>query len=116
MSDLSDERLVTLLDHDGVEPQEITCAELESLVGELQRHRIHGQTDRKPMKDLIEALTILAKYGDPYAPTHCEHDVLYVCIDPDQVSEADKARLAELSFRPDTENGGGFRSYRFGSC
>jgi len=116
MNDLSDERLATLLDHDGVDPQEITCAELESLIKELQRHRSREQTNRTLMKDLIEALTILAKYGDPYAPTHCEHDVLYVCIDPSQVSEADKTRLVELSFHPDTENGGGFRSFRFGSC
>jgi hypothetical protein len=66
------------------------------------------------MKDLIEALTILLKYGNPYAPTHCEHDVLHVCIDPAQVSEEDKIRLAKLSFRPDTM--GGFHSFRFGSC
>lgn len=65
------------------------------------------------MKDLIEALTILANYGDPYAPTHCEHDVLYVAVDPKLVSAEDKARLHELSFDPEPD---GFRSYRFGSC
>ncbi len=27
------------------------------------------------MKDLIEALTILMKYGDSNAPTRCEHNV-----------------------------------------
>jgi hypothetical protein len=37
--DLSDECLDMLLDHDGVNPQEITCAQLEALIGELQRHR-----------------------------------------------------------------------------
>ena len=35
------------------------------------------------MKDLIEALTILLKYGNPAHPTHCEHDELTICgIDP----------------------------------
>jgi len=69
------------------------------------------------MKDLIEALTILAKYMDPEQkwPTHCEHDVLYVChIDEEDVSEEDTKRLDELGFHPSEE--GGFQSYRFGSC
>lgn len=65
------------------------------------------------MKDLIEALTILLKYGDPDWPTCCEHDVLHVAIDPALVSDADKARLAALSFKPGEGN---FQSFRFGSC
>ena len=32
------------------------------------------------MDDLIAALTILRKYGNPQWPTHCEHDILYVAI------------------------------------
>ena len=70
------------------------------------------------MKDLIEALTILAKYmKDEYAPTHCEHDVLYVpTVDFNAVSEADKTRLDELGFRENTDGGEGFMSHRFGSC
>ena len=70
------------------------------------------------MKDLIEALTILAKYMDREQknPTHCEHDVLYVChIEPEEVSEEDLKRLDELGFFPD-EDGEGFMSFRFGSC
>lgn len=67
------------------------------------------------MKDLIEALTIFLKYGDPYDPTHCEHDVFYVDIDQSLVSDEDKARLEELSFHPSEENAG-FISFRFGSC
>lgn len=67
------------------------------------------------MKDLIEALTIFLKYGDPYAPTHCEHDELTVCIDPSLVSAEDLARLEALSFRPSRE-GDYFSSYRFGSA
>jgi hypothetical protein len=73
------------------------------------------------MKDLIEALTIFAKYGDPYSPTHCEHDVLTVMIDPADVSDEDKARLDKLGFRAGSEYGDDvftslFTSYRFGSA
>jgi hypothetical protein len=70
------------------------------------------------MKELIEALTILAKYMDAEEkwPTHCEHDVLYVCnIESEDVSEEDMNRLDELGFIPD-EDEGGFMSFRFGSC
>jgi hypothetical protein len=64
---------------------------------------------------LIEALQIFRKYGNPYSPTHCEHDVLTVCIDPAIVSEKDKLKLEGRSFRP-SEDGYGFVSYRFGSA
>jgi hypothetical protein len=67
------------------------------------------------MDDLIKALTILRKYGNPQNPTHCEHDVLHVAIDA-EVSEEDLLELDRLGFFPDTEYGMGFRSYRFGSC
>jgi len=67
------------------------------------------------MKDLIEALTIFLKYGDPKYPTNCSHDELYVDIDPDKVSEEDKKRLDELGFFVNEELEG-FSSYRFGSC
>ena len=67
------------------------------------------------MKDLIEALTIFLKYGDPYAPTHCEHDELMVMIDPEIVTAVDKARLEELSFSAHDEHEC-FYSYRFGSA
>ena len=50
------------------------------------------------MKDLIEALQIFLKYGNPVYPTHCEHDALYVMIDPGLVSEEDKAKLDELGY------------------
>lgn len=66
------------------------------------------------MDDLIEALQILAKYDKPKWPTHCEHDVLHVAVDPDLVSEEDKKKLDELSFFEDEF--GGFSSFRFGSC
>lgn len=67
------------------------------------------------MKDLIEALTILLRYGNPSRPTHCEHDELTICgIDPAVVSAEDKARLSELGFQEGSD--GAFRSYRFGSA
>ena len=66
------------------------------------------------MDDLIEALTIFRKYGNPEWPTNCNHDELSVCIDPEIVSDDDKKRLEELSFTPDDD--GGFQSFRFGSC
>ena len=51
------------------------------------------------MSDLIKALQILLKYGNPDYPTHCEHDVLTICgIDPSSVSEADLVELDELGF------------------
>lgn len=68
------------------------------------------------MKDLIEALTIFAKYTEDAYPTHCEHDVLYVLINPTKVHADDLARLEQLSFTPDTETGDCFKSFRFGSA
>lgn len=70
------------------------------------------------MKDLIEALTILLKYGDTYNPTHCEHDILYVFagVKVSEMNAEDVKRLEELSFSPDEESGTGFYSYRFGSA
>jgi hypothetical protein len=64
---------------------------------------------------LIEAMAIFKKYGDSYAPTHCEHDVLYVCIDPERVSEEDKKRLEGLGFHANTSLDN-FESFRFGSA
>lgn len=70
------------------------------------------------MKDLIEALQILLKYGDPENPTHCEHDVLAICgIDPKSVSKADKKRLDKLGFFVSEQYGEPlFISFRFGSA
>jgi hypothetical protein len=69
------------------------------------------------MKELIEALQILLKYGNPTYPTHCEHDVLTIVgISPDLVSDEDKARLDELGFFVSNEYGDGFQSFRYGSA
>lgn len=63
---------------------------------------------------LIEALQIFEKYMEPgQYPTHCQHDIMYVCVDYDAVSDEDKARLDELGFFEQEE---GFASYRFGSA
>jgi len=72
------------------------------------------------MEQLIEALQIFMKYGNPKFPTHCEHDILYISadIDPEKVSDEDKARLKELEFLcgdPD-DSGETFYSYHYGSC
>lgn len=66
------------------------------------------------MKDLIAALQIFSKYGDPHYPTWCEHDALRVCVDPADVSDEDKAALEKLSFYTTKE--GDFVSFRFGHC
>ena len=65
------------------------------------------------MNDLIKALQIFLKYGNPDSPTHCEHDELFVMIDPDLVSAEDKRELKKLGFSP---NGESFKSYVFGSA
>jgi hypothetical protein len=67
------------------------------------------------MDDLIEALQIFRKYGNPHCPTHCEHDVLYVMISPVDVSEEDKVKLDKLGFFVG-EYGESFSSFRFGSA
>lgn len=82
------------------------------------------------MKELIEALQILFKYApDLTYPFHCEHDILYVLIDPADVSDEDKKRLKELGFEDGNESEdedgeaidnseyeGMFYSFRYGSA
>jgi hypothetical protein len=65
------------------------------------------------VSDLIKALQIFLKYGDPSHPTCCEHDTLYVSIDPELVSKEDEAILDGLGFFKGSD---GFKSFRFGSC
>jgi hypothetical protein len=70
------------------------------------------------LTELIEALQIFAKYENPQWPTHCEHDVMYICgISPDDVSEEDKEKLEELGFFVGNDGGDDtFKSYKFGSA
>lgn len=67
------------------------------------------------MEDLIKALQIFIKYGNPHNPLHCEHDTLYVDIRYSEVTEEDREKLDVLGFHEDEDNDG-FMSYRFGSC
>jgi len=51
------------------------------------------------MKDLIKALQIFLKYGNPSYPTHCIHDkLLIVGIKPENISDSDKKELKTLGF------------------
>ncbi len=70
------------------------------------------------MDDLIAALQIFRKYGNPRNPTHCEHDVMIICgIDPENVSDEDKIELERLGFFVNCEFGDEcFQSFRFGSA
>lgn len=65
---------------------------------------------------LIEAFTIFRKYGNPGWPTHCDHDVMLVLVDPKLVSEEDKVRLEKLGFFVGEEWPDSFTSFRFGSA
>lgn len=68
------------------------------------------------LQDLIDALLIFRKYGNPDYPTHCEHDTLLVNVDPKTVSVDDKQTLIELGFFHGEEFDGVFTSFRFGSA
>lgn len=68
------------------------------------------------MDDLIEALQIFRKYGNPDYPTHCEHDELWIMIDPELVSEEDRIRLDSLGFWANGDGTPTFKSYKFGSA
>lgn len=69
------------------------------------------------MKDLIEALTILAKYQKPTRnPTHCSHDQLTVVgIVAGAVPADEVDRLGKLGFRWSDEDEA-WISFRFGSA
>lgn len=65
---------------------------------------------------LSQVFQIFGKYTDTGFPTHCEHDIMYVNVNPENVSESDIKILEELGFIPDREGYDMFCSYRFGSC
>jgi hypothetical protein len=69
------------------------------------------------MKDLIEALTIFAKYRDEHYPTICHHDELVITwITREEMSAADVARVEELGFNWFEGVEGYWYSFRFGSA
>ena len=68
------------------------------------------------MEDLIKALQIFLKYGNPYNPTHCVHDILLIHgINVEDVTEEDKAALEQFDFFVSSEYDC-FGSFRFGSA
>lgn len=69
------------------------------------------------MEQLIEALQIMIKYGNPKNPFHCEHDYLYVDINWESISDEDQKKLKELGFFEDENYGeGGIGSFKYGRC
>ena len=68
------------------------------------------------MENLIKALQIFLKYGNPEWPTHCSHDQLAIMeIEKDMVSEEDIKELDRLGFFwSDGEEC--FISFKFGSA
>ena len=75
-----------------------------------------GRPERASFEELIAALQIFAKYATQKYPTHCEHDVLYICggVKPENVTVEDGAELERMGFIVDGEMEC-FASFRFGS-
>lgn len=68
------------------------------------------------MKNLIEALTIFAKYQDLPYPTSCAHDVLYIMgITRDEMTEEDRAKVEALGFFW-SEDQDVWQSFKYGSA
>lgn len=68
------------------------------------------------MEDLIKALQIFLKYGNPKWPTNCSHDQLAIMeISKEQVSDEDVEALEKLDFFWSEEDEC-FISFRFGSA
>lgn len=70
------------------------------------------------MENLIKALQIFLKYGNPANPTHCEHDTLWICgydWEENPMSEEDQNALDELGFFY-SESDNHWQSYRYGSA
>jgi len=68
------------------------------------------------MDDLIEALQIFRLYANLLHPTYCAQHVLSIVgVNPDEVSEVHKERLAQLNFNVDMDEEH-FYSFRFGSA
>jgi predicted metalloprotease len=65
-------------------------------------------------KTLARAFEIFAKYSDSYSITGCEHDIMYVYINYENVSDEDIIELGKCGFHAEDEYS--FQSYRFGSA
>ena len=68
------------------------------------------------MENLIKALQIFLKYGNPKYPTHCEHDQLSIMeITKEMVSDEDIEELDKLGFFW-SESEECFISFKYGSA
>jgi hypothetical protein len=68
------------------------------------------------LENLIKALQILNKYGNPSYPTNCEHAEFRVYkIDPSKVSKEDLEELESYDFIAEEANEC-FISFEYGSC
>ena len=66
------------------------------------------------MDDLIKALQILRKYGNPRPLLYFyDYELLFIEINPDDVSAEDKAALAALGVTVSEGEDGYFYSMRF---
>lgn len=80
------------------------------------------------MEDLIKALQILLKYGNPKDPTNCVHDELSIHgIEPEAITEEDTKELEKLGFMIEIEgvydhenerepDESRIYSFKYGSC
>lgn len=66
------------------------------------------------MENLIKAFQIFLKYEKGQVIT-CEHDEMYVQVNPDDVSKEDIKELKKLGFNVN-EDLGNFLSHKYGSC
>lgn len=57
------------------------------------------------MKKLVEAWKILSKYVDD-AELYFEHDIMYIDVPVDNITDSDIEKLNELGIYIDIENGG----------
>ena len=76
-----------------------------------------GIMRRNSLENLIKALQIFLKYGNPSYPTHCEHDILYICgYEWKDISEEDQKQLEEFGFFNSEGVGQGIISFKYGSA
>ncbi len=109
-AELETQRAVEKVNHEAIATLASERAANAQLTNELQR-------SEDKMEDLIKALQIFLKYGNPRNPTHCEHDVLYVAqgVHPEDMDKADVDAVEALSFCWDLETEA-WQSFRFGSA
>lgn len=67
------------------------------------------------LANLIEALKLALAYENLERPFHCEHDVLYLMLDPADVSEPDLRRFESYGFSK-SDDGPYFESFNYGSA